>query len=148
MENETNAAPVVKRVRIRKTWAGSVMTLAFIGYDVEGKEIGSVGDPLTFDRAKLNAANVERAIEHGCEQKIGDAAALARDPKQPLAEFIAQKRVEMADVIERLESAEGAWNVTAARGPVDAKSLLAKLAALGYDVGQVKAPVDITPKAE
>lgn len=136
------------RMRLSKDWdeSGNVMTISFAWFDVDSQNLGIAADPITFDRRKANTAMRDQAERHGWEQKHGDAAAIQSDKKSGKSATVAEKRQAILESVERFENpATDSWNVKAARGPVDANSLLAKLAALGYDVSKVAKPaVDVT----
>lgn len=148
---ETLNGKIVARVRLDKSWSddGSTMTAAFVGYDDEGTRLGPVNgvEPVVFNRTEMSPDNIEAAFRHGIEQKIGDAAALSRDTKSGKSASLADKRAEMIAVAERIASPAGEWNAKGGRGPVSVESLIAKLAAMGYDVSKKNGPaVDVTPK--
>lgn len=130
----------IVRQRIVKTWNadGSECEFRYFDYDGEGKRQGATAgiEPVIFYRKEISAENFEEAFRHGVEQKIGDAAALGQ--KVPLA----MRRAEMEEVALRISKADGAWNLKGKAATPE--SMLAKLAAMGYDVSGVK---EIIPKS-
>lgn len=138
------------KMRLSKTWDadGNVLTIAFMNVNVDGNVIGPAADPIVFDRRLAITEMRDQAERHGWEQKHGDCAAIPRDTKSGKSATVAEKRQAVLESCERFGSGATSWTLKGG-GPVNADSLLAKLAAMGYDVSKVsKAPVDVTAKYE
>lgn len=129
METDTK----VVRVRLAKVWTdeGNIVTLTFIGYNVDGKPIGPAAniEPVVFDRRDASEANRDQAERHGWEQKLGDAAALSRETKSGKSASLDEKRTAIAETAERLSQVGAPWNAVGGRQPVDEEALLAQLLA-------------------
>ena len=72
----------------------------------------SNGKRLIVDAAHLSDDIRRQAMLHGIKQKIGDAAAIARNTTTGASASIQDKFDAMAEVVERLTAADGAWNKT------------------------------------
>lgn len=79
-------------------------------------------DPLTINANALTADLLNHAIVHGLKQKIGDAAAMSRNPETGASATLADKRAAMARVIDQLMG--GDWNKTREGGAGGAGGLL------------------------
>ena len=84
------------------------------------------GQELRIDAGKLTNDIRHEAIMHGLKQKIGDAAAIGRNPETGRSATLADKRAAMQVVIERLQA--GSWNAGRGEGGTGTGGLL--LAAL------------------
>jgi hypothetical protein len=60
----------------------------------------------------LSESIINAAIAHGLKQKVGDAAALSRNPETGRSATTADKRAAMLEVIERLIGPAPSWNKT------------------------------------
>jgi len=69
---------------------------------------GDNGQALSIDAMSLDPAIREAAMMHGLKQKIGDAAAISRNPDTGRSATTADKIAAMEEVRERLLA--GAWN--------------------------------------
>ena len=70
--------------------------------------IGDNGDEVSIDAAMLSPEVREAAMMHGLKQKIGDAAAISRNPETGRSATTEDKLQAMMEVRDRL--AAGAWN--------------------------------------
>ena len=80
------------------------------------------GQELRIDAGKLTDDIRHEAIMHGLKQKIGDAAAIGRNPETGRSATLADKRAAMRTVIERLQA--GSWNAERGEGGAPAGGLL------------------------
>ena len=78
--------------------------------------------PVMIDANQLTASLLNHAIVHGLKQKIGDAAAISRDPETGRSATLADKRAAMMRVVEQLMA--GDWNRTREGGTGAAGGLL------------------------
>lgn len=78
---------------------GTVLTFTF----ADGAEI-------VIDASELSPEVQRDAMMHGLKQKIGDAAAMSRNPDTGASATLTDKRNAMTEVRDRLVS--GAWNKT------------------------------------
>ena len=76
--------------------------------------IGDNGRELAISAAELNESIREQAMMHGLKQKIGDAAAISRNPDTGRSATTDDKFDAMAEVLNRLIAGE--WNKTRAGG--------------------------------
>lgn len=84
------------------------------------------GSELTIFADSLAPEIRHEAMMHGLKQKIGDAAAIGRNPETGRSATLSDKRAAMRAVVERLQA--GAWNAERGEGGTPAGGLL--LAAL------------------
>ena len=75
---------------------------------------GDNGRELAINAAELSESIREQAMMHGLKQKIGDAAAISRNPDTGRSATTDDKFDAMAEVLNRLISGE--WNKTRAGG--------------------------------
>lgn len=80
------------------------------------------GQELTITASGLLPEIHHEAIMHGLKQKIGDAAAIGRNPETGRSATLADKRAAMRTVIERLQA--GHWNAERGEGGAPAGGLL------------------------
>ena len=80
------------------------------------------GQDLRIDAGKLTNDIRHEAIMHGLKQKIGDAAAIGRNPETGRSATLSDKRTAMRTVIERLQA--GSWNAERGEGGAPAGGLL------------------------
>ena len=80
------------------------------------------GQELRIDAGKLTNDIRHEAIMHGLKQKIGDAAAIGRNPETGRSATLSDKYAAMRAVAERLRS--GAWNAERGEGGAPAGGLL------------------------
>jgi hypothetical protein len=80
------------------------------------------GQDLRIDAGKLTNDIRHEAIMHGLKQKIGDAAAIGRNPETGRSATLSDKRAAMRAVVERLQA--GAWNAERGEGGAPAGGLL------------------------
>lgn len=80
------------------------------------------GQDLRIDAGKLTNDIRREAIMHGLKQKIGDAAAIGRNPETGRSATLADKRAAMRTVIERLQA--GSWNAERGEGGAPSGGLL------------------------
>ena len=80
------------------------------------------GQELTITASGLLPEIRHEAIMHGLKQKIGDAAAIGRNPETGRSATLADKRAAMQVVIERLQA--GSWNAERGEGGAPAGGLL------------------------
>jgi|688.fasta_scaffold725275_1 hypothetical protein len=74
----------------------------------------ATGETLTVEAAALSDEIREAAMMHGLKQKIGDAAALSRNPETGRSATIEDKYNAMIEVFTRLQA--GQWNKTREAG--------------------------------
>jgi hypothetical protein len=91
------------------------MTLTFTGDN---------GRVLTLDARSLDSAILDAAIMHGLKQKIGDAAAISRNPETGRSATTDDKFDAMSEVFNRLMA--GHWNKPREAGDGAAGGLLFK----------------------
>lgn len=72
-------------------------------------------EPLTLDLAALSDGVKARAMIHGLVQRVGDRAAISRDPETGRPATPADKRARMAGLVEHL-MAGGDWEMGRAKG--------------------------------
>ena len=89
------------------------------------------GQDLRIDAGKLRNDIRHEAIMHGLKQKIGDAAAIGRNPETGRSATLADKRAAMRTVIERLQA--GSWNAERGEGGAPAGGLLFAALVRMYD---------------
>jgi hypothetical protein len=80
------------------------------------------GSELTIYADSLAADIRHEAMMHGLKQKIGDAAAISRNPETGRSATLSDKRAAMRAVVERLQA--GAWNAERGEGGSPAGGLL------------------------
>ena len=80
------------------------------------------GQELTITASGLSPEIYYEAVMHGLKQKIGDAAAIGRNPETGRSATLADKRAAMQVVIERLQA--GSWNAERGEGGAPAGGLL------------------------
>ena len=80
------------------------------------------GQDLRIDAGKLTNDIRHEAIMHGLKQKIGDAAAIGRNPETVRSATLADKHAAMRTVIERLQA--GSWNAERGEGGAPSGGLL------------------------
>ena len=78
-------------------------------------ELSICADTLSYDIR-------HEAMMHGLKQKIGDAAAIGRNPETGRSATLADKRAAMRAVIERLQA--GSWNAERGEGGAPSGGLL------------------------
>lgn len=74
----------------------------------------ATGEALTVEASALSPEIQQAAMMHGLKQKIGDAAALSRNPETGRSATLEDKFNAMTEVFTRLES--GQWNKTRESG--------------------------------
>ena len=80
------------------------------------------GSELTIFADGLSPEIRHEAMMHGLKQKIGDAAAIGRNPETGRSATLSDKRAAMRAVVERLQA--GAWNAERGEGGAPAGGLL------------------------
>lgn len=80
------------------------------------------GQELSITASGLLPEIRHEAIMHGLKQKIGDAAAIGRNPETGRSATLADKRAAMRAVIERLQA--GSWNAERGEGGAPSGGLL------------------------
>ena len=80
------------------------------------------GQDLRIDAGKLTYDIRHEAIMHGLKQKIGDAAAIGRNPETGRSATLSDKYAAMRAVVERLQA--GSWNAERGEGGAPAGGLL------------------------
>ena len=80
------------------------------------------GQDLRIDAGKLRNDIRHEAIMHGLKQKIGDAAAIGRNPETGRSATLSDKYAAMRAVAERLRA--GSWNAERGEGGAPAGGLL------------------------
>ena len=80
------------------------------------------GQGLSIHADQLTPEIRHEAIMHGLKQKIGDAAAIGRNPETGRSATLSDKHAAMRAVIERLQA--GAWNAERGEGGSPAGGLL------------------------
>lgn len=80
------------------------------------------GQELRIDAGKLTYDIRHEAVMHGLKQKIGDAAAIGRNPETGRSATLSDKYAAMRAVVERLQS--GSWNAERGEGGAPAGGLL------------------------
>lgn len=80
------------------------------------------GQELSITASGLLPEIRHEAVMHGLKQKIGDAAAIGRNPETGRSATLADKRAAMRAVIERLQA--GSWNAGRGEGGAPAGGLL------------------------
>ena len=86
----------------------------------------SNGKSLIVDAAHLSDDIRNQAMLHGIKQKIGDAAAIARNTTTGASASIQDKFDAMAEVVERITAADGTWNKMREGGAGAGNTLLQK----------------------
>jgi len=95
--------------------------------NVDGTQIYSVGtDAFTFDPAKAHEANRRSAMLYGFRQRIGDKAAMSRNPETGEAASPREKFLAMKAMAEHYEAGGEEWNLRTGRVG-DPRKVLAKV---------------------
>ena len=100
----------------------------------------------TFDPDKVSAENRARAMMHGFEQRIRDAAALSVDRETGRSATAQAKHDAALRIAEHLMSGSTEWaiRVAASAGPDAGLTLLAMMRALGKTLDEVEAVIAAT----
>lgn len=112
--------------------------VAAVSFNVAGKQtehtvtmqmqplVITYGDGTTreIDLTKLSTEILQMAMVHGLRQKLGDAAAIARNTETGASATIADKIAAVQEVADRLVA--GAWNKTERSGGAGKTTLLAE----------------------
>lgn len=72
---------------------------------------------ITLEMARLNSAIIDHAAVHGMVQRISDAAAISRDPKNGQAATPEEKFEAMQKLVEYYHSGTGEWSRVREAGP-------------------------------
>lgn len=115
MTTTNTTAPVAKIPAINIEVNGAIITATF-----------SNGKVLTVDTLELSDTIRQEALIHGIKQKIGDAAAIARNTTTGASASINDKFEAMAEVVERITSPDGTWNKVREGGAGAGNTLLQK----------------------
>ena len=68
------------------------------------------GESLTVDPATLSEEIRNAAMLHGLKQKLGDAAAISRNPDTGRSASLGDKIEAVKEVFDRITSPDGTWN--------------------------------------
>ena len=130
--------------KIDKKRANSIITVSRFGNKLTFAFAG-VGQ-FVFDPDKVSAENRARAMIHGFEQRIRDAAALSVDRDTGRSATAQEKHDAARRIADHLMSGSTDWNLRAAASPgVDAGlTIQAMMRALGKDLDAVEALIAAT----
>jgi hypothetical protein len=109
----------MKEAKVRE---GSILAVVMdeanqsIVFNVRGAAPDGGGKSITLNLAAVHPSNVAYAALHGFKQRIGDMAALSRNPDTGLAASPADKFDAIARGIEHYMSGTADWNLRAASG--------------------------------
>lgn len=111
--------------------SNSVVTVDREGTVLKFTVIG-VGQ-LQLDTAAMHADNIANAILHGMEQRVRDAAAIARDKDTGQSATPADKYAAMQQLVEHYASGSPEWTIKRGEGSGGAKSITIEAIARAKD---------------